>query len=201
MKALLVVCHPYDRSFTHAVAGSLQEGLAEAEISLTRHDLYAEGFDPVLSGAELARRFSLDPLVQKYTEEIREIEHYAFVHPDWWSGPPALLKGWIERVFRPGVAYDWEGEEFQEKRHVPLLTGHTATIYVTTDRSADDPPETLRSFWTDFCSYSGITLRTLRIFTDLRNSAIRQRRSWLQEVRQDAATLASGENTPSGENT
>jgi putative NADPH-quinone reductase len=165
-------------------------------VRVIRHDLYAEGFDPVLSGAELARRYSLESDVQRYTTEVRESKHFIFVHPDWWSGPPALLKGWIERVFRPGVAYDWEGEEFQEKRHVPLLRGHSATVYIASDRSEGDPQGGLRAFWSDVCEYSGITLRGVRVFPDMRGSTFRQRRAWLAEVRQEALDLAHGHSAP-----
>lgn len=191
MNVLLIVCHPRERSFSHAIGQRVEERCREAEIKIIRHNLYAEEFDPVLSGPELARRYSFEPMVQKYAEETRNATHFVFVHPDWWSGPPALLKGWIDRVFRPGVAYEWIGEEFTEKRREPLLTGRTASVFVSTDRSADDPPESLRLFWADLCAYAGIELSEVRIFPELRRSSIRQRREWLSEVEASVAGLAT----------
>lgn len=179
---LIISCHPYDRSFTRALAARAAESGEEAGFGVTRTDLYEEDFNPVLSGAELARRYSLDPPVQKFTEALMAADHLVFVHPDWWSGPPALLKGWIERVFRPGVAYDWVGEEFTEKEHTPLLTGRGATVIVTTDREPDDEPSAIRSFWTDLCEYSGLRLVSLEILASVRRSSFRKRREWLKQV-------------------
>lgn len=194
MNLLLIVCHPHEQSFSHAIGNRVEETSRAAGINTVRHNLYTEEFDPVLSDSELARQYSFEPMVQQYTEELRNASHFVFVHPDWWSGPPALLKGWIDRVFRPGVAYDWIGEEFTQKRHEPLLTGRTASVFVSTDRTAEDPPESLRLFWTDLCAYAGIELPEVRIFPELRFSSIRQRREWLSEV--DACVAGLTAETP-----
>ena len=190
VNVLLIVCHPHEQSFSHAIGQRIEETSNAAGISIVRHNLYAEKFDPVLSDSELARQYSFEPIVQHYSEELRNANHFVFVHPDWWSGPPALLKGWIDLVFRPGVAYDWVGEEFTEKRHEPLLTGRTASVFVSTDRASEDPPEGLRLFWTDLCTYAGIALSEVRIFPGIRLSSIRQRRGWLNEVEASVIRLA-----------
>ena len=186
---MIVLCHPFERSFCHAVATSLHEGFAEAQTGgadTVFHDLYAENPDPLLTGAEIARRFSLDEQIQMYTRELVASDTLAIVHPDWWSAPPALLKGWLERVFRPGVAYDWQGEEFTEKHHVPLLGDKRLAVFVTSDRLSDDPPRPIEGFWRDVASYSGLTLDHYVLYSDLHHSGHRQRRSWLR----DAATFA-----------
>ncbi len=153
---------------------------------MTFHDLYAELPDPVLTGAEIARRFSLDDQIQRYSAEVADADWLWFVHPDWWSGPPALLKGWIERVFRPGIAYDWQGEEFTEKHHVGLLAGKNLAVFVTTDRGEDDPPMSIEGFWRDVAAYSGMHVTRFTLYPDLRRSGHRQRRMWLQEAREFA---------------
>lgn len=197
MGPLVVLCHPFERSYCHAIADALVEGAgASTPADGSRpvcHDLYAEGVDPVLTGAEIARRFSLDDRIQAYSEEVRTAGAVCIVHPDWWSAPPALLKGWIERVFRPGIAYDWQGEEFEEKHHVPLLTGTRLAVFVTTDRPADDPPKAIEAFWRDAAAYSGMELIRYTLFPDLRHSGYRTRRAWLADVRAFAAeALVSG---------
>ncbi len=179
-----MLCHPYERSFCSAVAEALREGLAKTTARSTFHDLYAEGPDPVLSGAEIARRFSLDDQIRAYSDEIAASDLLAVVHPDWWSAPPALLKGWLDRVFRPGVAYDWQGEEFTEKQHVPLFTGKRLFVFATTDRAADNPPAPIEGFWRDVASYSGMQLERYMLYPDLRNSGIRLRRAWLSEAQE-----------------
>jgi NAD(P)H dehydrogenase (quinone) len=192
VRATIVLCHPLERSFCRAVADALRKGIDADACSpgggapVTFHDLYAELPDPILTGAEIARRFSMDEQIQRYSAEVVQTDHLWFVHPDWWSGPPALLKGWIERVFRPGIAYDWRGEEFTEKRHVPLLTGKELSLFVTTDRDEGDPPLPIEGFWRDVASYSGMQLTRFTLYPDLRRSGHRRRRMWLQEAREFA---------------
>jgi putative NADPH-quinone reductase len=180
VNVLLVLCHPFERSFCRAVADRVEQAATDGGAAVTRHDLYSVGFDPVLSGAELARRASLEPTVQRFSSDVTSADRLVFVHPDWWSGPPALMKGWIERVFRPGVAYDWTGKEFSEKQHEPLLAGRSALVLIPTDR--EEEPQSLRLFWSEVCQFSGITLSAVRIFPDVRNSTFRARRAWLNEV-------------------
>ena len=177
-----MLCHPFERSFCRAIADALREGLSRTSAQSTFHDLYAEAPDPVLTGADIARRFSLDDQIRAYSDEVVASDLLAIVHPDWWSATPALLKGWLDRVFRPGIAYDWQGEEFTEKQHVPLLSGKRLYVFVTTDRNEDDPPRPIEGFWRDVAAYSGMQLERYTLYSDLRNSGIRRRRAWLKEA-------------------
>lgn len=179
---LLVHCHPYDRSLCAAVSTRIEEAATSSGMSVKRHDLYELSFDPVLTGAELARRYTLEPVVQEFIQDVRDTRHLTVVHPDWWGGPPALLKGWLDRVFRPGVAYDWVGEDFEEKEHEPLLTGRTLSVFFTTDRTEEDGTLSIRHFWNDVAAYAGLDLGLCRGFTDVRKSTFRGRRAWLAEV-------------------
>jgi putative NADPH-quinone reductase len=180
---MTLLCHPFERSFCRALADAAVAGASDGGAQTVFHDLYAEAPDPVLTGAEIARRFSLDDAIRGYSDEVIASDIITVVHPDWWSGPPALLKGWIERVMRPGVAYEWRGEEFTEKEHVPLLGGRRLVVLVTTDRTADDPPAPIEGFWRDVCAYCGLELARYTLYPDLRNSGIRQRRAWLADAR------------------
>ncbi|MFP4377123.1 MAG: NAD(P)H-dependent oxidoreductase [Spirochaetales bacterium] len=189
MNVTIVLCHPFDRSFCKAVAAELRTAAVEAGATVHFHDLYAEAPDPLLTGAEIARRFSSDDQIQAYSREIESCDLLLVVHPDWWSAPPALLKGWLERVFRPGVAYEWQGEEFQEKEHVPLLTSIKALFYVTTDRQAASLPEAIELFWQDACSYSGMEYLGVTFYPDLRRSTHRGRRAWLREAQERISDL------------
>ncbi|MFW5741775.1 MAG: NAD(P)H-dependent oxidoreductase [Spirochaetota bacterium] len=191
MHITIILCHPFERSYCHAIAQALVAGFGDTGADVSSHDLYAETPDPVLTGAEIARRYSLDEQIQGYTDEIVRTDLLAVVHPDWWSGPPALLKGWLERVLRPGIAYDWEGEEFEEKHHVPLLTNARLAVFVTTDREPDRPPEPIEGFWRDVADYSGMELARYTVLSDLRNSGQRQRRRWLGEAREWAKEVSA----------
>ena len=108
MKALVVYCHPRPESFTAAVRDTVVARLEAqgAEIRLT--DLYAKGFDPVLSATEhecYERHPENCTPVKADVDDLKWCDTLIFVYPTWWYGPPAMLKGWLDRVFLPEVAF------------------------------------------------------------------------------------------------
>jgi putative NADPH-quinone reductase len=106
MRAVVVYCHPRGESFTAAVRDVVLERLraAGAEIRLT--DLYAEGFDRCLSADEHAAYETCDlSAVARHTENLAWADTMIFVYPTWRYGLPAVLKGWIDRVLLPGLAF------------------------------------------------------------------------------------------------
>lgn len=194
MNALIVLCHPERKSLNGAIAARVRDALVENGVPTHVRDLYAEGFDPVLSPEELRRRFSLDERVQDYTNEVRWADLFIFVHPDWWGFAPAMLKGWLDRVFRPSVAYDYVGEEIGKKHHVGLLAGKRGLVLCTSD--AESPPASgeahpAAATWANavfpFC---GITRFHVEIFYDTRNARIRTRRQWLERACRVALELS-----------
>lgn len=108
MRVLVVYCHPCAESFNAAVlAASLQE-LAAAGHESRLIDLYADGFDPVLSAQE-RRDYHTPGLneagVTPHLEALRWCEALIFIYPTWWYGPPAMLKGWLDRVWVPYATF------------------------------------------------------------------------------------------------
>jgi putative NADPH-quinone reductase len=75
-------------------------------------DLYAEGFRTAMSAEERAAYHGeepiLDPMVQRHADEVLAADALVFVYPTWWSGLPAILKGWLERVLVPGVGFRFD---------------------------------------------------------------------------------------------
>jgi len=184
MKILAVLCNPRPRSFTHALAESAKETLGSLGHEVLLHDLYLERFDPVLSAAELTRSFSLDSPVQDYCGELSSCDGLLVFHPDWWGQPPALLKGWIDRVFRQGVAYDLEGEDYSEKSWKPLLTAKKGLVFCTSDADAKDSPRTLETLWVDaVLGRCGMTA-ACHVIRELRHTDPAARRSWLSAMTQ-----------------
>ena len=108
MRALLIYCHPNPESFTAAVRDTVLEGLERSGAEVRLIDLYAEGFDPTLSAGELARyedeSVNCAP-VQAHVDAVRWCDTLIFTYPTWWYGLPAPLKGWLDRVLVPGVAF------------------------------------------------------------------------------------------------
>ena len=112
MKAAVVVAHPNAESFTHELARRAHAGLVAAGHDATLVDLYAIGFGAAMSAAERAAYHGetpvIDPLVQSQVDLISSIDTIVFVYPTWWSGLPAILKGWLERVMVPGVGFRFD---------------------------------------------------------------------------------------------
>ena len=109
MNALVVYCHPVEGSFCSAMRDAAIRGLQHAGHNVSVIDLAAESFSPVMPAHELQTYIAMDEEVpapmQRHVRELRRAEILVFVYPTWWSGLPAQLKGWLERVMLPGVAF------------------------------------------------------------------------------------------------
>ena len=147
MDVLVIACNPRPRSLTHVIADRVENAIKRAGHFGTSHDLYREGFDPVLREAELRQQFSFDEQVQAYVRELEKAAGLVIIHPDWWGQPPAMLKGWVDRVFRPGVAYELEGEEFMPAHPAPLLGGKRALVLCTTDLAPTREAHPIETIW------------------------------------------------------
>ncbi|MBY2916578.1 NAD(P)H-dependent oxidoreductase [Rhizobium leguminosarum] len=121
MHALIVVAHPDPRSLTHGVAAHLAEGitLSDAGHSFEIADLAAEAFDPRFSAADIAlhlREGVLPADVAAEQARIDRADALVLVYPVYWWSMPGLLKGWIDRVFTNGWAYDYGADARLVKR-------------------------------------------------------------------------------------
>lgn len=109
MRTLLVHAHPSPDSFASSAAREAAEALAAAGHSVDLLDLYADDFDPVLP-RETLRRYLDAPAnragVEAYVERLLIAEALVFVFPVWHDGPPAILKGYFDRVFLRGVVFE-----------------------------------------------------------------------------------------------
>ena len=108
MRALVVYCHPRESSFTAAVRDTVVAKLNAAGAETRVLDLYKRGFDPILS-AEEHECYETCPdncaRVEEDVAHLRWCDTLIFVYPTWWYGLPAVLKGWMDRVFLPDVAF------------------------------------------------------------------------------------------------
>jgi NAD(P)H dehydrogenase (quinone) len=130
MRYLVIYAHPLDGSFQSALHRRVVESLSAAGHEVDDCDLYAENFQPVLSPGERRAYHSATPdtaFVAEEIERLRRAEGLAFVFPTWWFGMPAILKGYIDRVWIPGVAF-----ELKNGRTLPLLRQIRRFAVVTT---------------------------------------------------------------------
>jgi len=110
MHVLIVICHPKPDSFSHAIAARFVEGARSVGHSTELADLYAEHFDPVLTERDLLQ-FEGMPMPDDVLREQARVERadaLCLIHPIWWYGPPAMMKGWFDRVWSAGWAYHWQ---------------------------------------------------------------------------------------------
>ena len=198
MLALVVVAHPSPTSFSHAMADAARTALAGRGFELAFHDLYAERFDPVQPTGELQNTASSDALVEQHCAELAQADLILVFHPNWWGAPPAILKGWIDRVFRLGTAYGYPPGVPPEGVPLGLLRARRALVFNT----SNTPPEReqavfgdpLESLWKR-CVFPlcGVQDVVRRMVGPMSGSSAEDRARWLAEVRamaEEAASLA-----------
>jgi len=107
MRILLVHAHPRPDSYNAALRDAVLRGLGNRHEVASR-DLYAEGFNPALSAEERGRYHNVPANlegIEDHVASLRRAEALILVYPTWWYGMPAMLKGWFDRVWAPGVAF------------------------------------------------------------------------------------------------
>lgn len=187
MKISLVIAHPDKNSFNAAIAKCCLEALIANGHTVYFHDLYAEEFDALLPAHEIPRTADLPRELEKHCDEISSADGIIVVHPNWWGQPPAILKGWIDRVFRPGIAYEFLEGDSGEGVPVGLLKAKSALVFNTSNTETDreinvfkDPIETIwKNCIFDLC---GVHNFHRRMFNIMVTSSEEQRISWLSEV-------------------
>lgn len=119
MRVLVVFNHPYEGSFCNALLNSVMNGLTSANHDIDLIHLDKDNFDPVMRAKDLqafalARaepekaQQRLDPQVLQYKLRIEQADHIVFIFPVWWELMPALMKGFIDKVIFPGIAYQYK---------------------------------------------------------------------------------------------
>jgi NAD(P)H dehydrogenase (quinone) len=194
MNLLVVLGHPDATSFNASIAHAAKEELEFLGHQVVFHDLYQEGFDPLLPTEEIPLDGPVDPVVEKHCAELAEADGLVVVHPNWWGQPPAMLKGWVDRVFRAGVAYRFLESEGPEGLPEGLLKARVAVVFNTSNTSPEreaavfgDPLENLwRTCLFDFCGIKEFYRRTFSVIVV---STTEQRKKWLDEVRETMRRL------------
>jgi len=189
MKALVIVGHPDPASFNHALATAVCDTLEKNGHHVTFHDLYAEGFDPILTSREIPEDGPVPDAIRAHCDALQSADGIVIIHPNWWGQPPAILKGWIDRVVRPGVAYCFEAGDGGEGLPVGLLKARAAVVFNTSntpderEQSAFGDP--LEAIWKrcvfDLCGVKRFYRRTFNVIV---TSSQGQRRTWLDEASQ-----------------
>lgn len=133
MKVVIVFNHPYEGSYCNAILNSVICGLQQAKHETDIINLDKDGFNPVMTAQDLKAfrdKKAIDPKVIEYKQRLEKADHVIFIFPIWWELMPAMMKGFIDKVIFPGVAYDYINDS--NTRMKPLLTNIKGVTVITT---------------------------------------------------------------------
>lgn len=189
-RVLIILGHPASDSFVGALATAYADAARLAGHEVRQIRLGELDFDPILhQGYQVIQ--ALEPDLEKARDDIQWAQHLVFAYPIWWGSIPALLKGFLDRVFLPGFAFKFrEGKAFPDK----LLAGRSAQLLVT----MDTPPWYFRWFFhapglfqmkTTTLEFCGVQPVKTLVCGPIKDSSPEKRAAWLQQARRLATRL------------
>ncbi len=185
MKRILIINgHPDKESLCFELANAYKKGADSAGAECKLVNLADLEFNPILSGG-YRKRTELEPDLIMMQQEITRADHLVLVYPTWWATYPALLKGFIDRVFLPGFSFKYrENSPFWDK----LLAGKTARMIVTMDSpnwyySLFMKNAGHRSMKKGILEFCGIKPVKVTSFGGVKMSKEAKRKVWISSVR------------------
>ncbi|RKE82528.1 NAD(P)H-dependent oxidoreductase [Chryseobacterium sp. AG363] len=184
-KIAIINGHPNKDSFNFGVTEAYRLGASEAGAEVREIVIRDLNFNPNLQFG-YQKRMELEPDLLKAWEIIQWADHLVWVHPVWWGGFPAIMKGFIDRLFLPGMAYKYrENSVWWDK----LLKGKTAHIITTLDQPGwyyrlffgRPSVNQLRKSILEYCGVKPVKVTYVGI---IRNSKDEQRTQWLRKVKE-----------------
>ena len=182
-KILIINGHPNKDSFNFGIAAAYKKGVLSTGTEVKEIVIANLDFNPNLQFG-YQKRTELEPDLLEAWEKIQWADYLVWIHPVWWGGLPAITKGFIDRLFLPGFAFQYrENSHFWDK----LLRGKTAHIITTLDqpgffyRLVFHRPSVnqLRRSVLKFCGISPVKVSYIGI---VRNSTPEMRKKWLEKV-------------------
>ena len=192
MKNILIINgHPYEESFNYALSEAYLQGIDKNQAQVEMLNIGQLDFDPNLKYG-FSKVMELEPDLVEATEKIKWADHIVWVFPMWWYGMPAIMKGFIDRVFLPGVAFKYQqGKAFPEK----LFTGKTARLIITADTPQwydrwfmkSPAIQQLKKGTLEFCGIKPVKITYIGPIKDSTNDF---RANWLRKVQELGEKLA-----------
>lgn len=182
-KILIINGHPDRESYNYGLSEAYHQGAAKSGAELTQINIADLQFDPNLRFG-YRKRMELEPDLVEALQKIKEAQHIVWFFPMWWYSYPAVMKGFVDRLFLPGIAMKFvEGKPFPEK----LLKGRTARIVIT----ADTPSwydrlfmgrPAINQFKKGTLEFCGISPVAVTYIAPLRGSAEQFRKKWIEKL-------------------
>lgn len=184
MKNVLIINgHPNSKSFCYALSKAYTSGASKTNAKVSKINIGELNFNPNLKFG-YQQRMELEPDLKDAVDKIREANHIVWVFPMWWYGYPAIMKGFIDRAFLPGIAFEpIKGKALPKK----LFKGKTSRIIVTSDSPR----------WYDYffmksplinqlkrgtLGFCGIGPIKVTYIAPIKNSTLKYRTNWLKKV-------------------
>ncbi|MCP4520342.1 MAG: NAD(P)H-dependent oxidoreductase [Cytophagales bacterium] len=183
-KILIINGHPDQESFNVGLAEAYQQGATTSNAEVSIINIRELDFNPNLEFG-YRKRTELEPDLLAAIEKIKQTNHIVWVFPMWWYGYPAIMKGFIDRTFLPGITFDYEpNKAFQKK----LLKGKSARIIVTADTPKwynnlfmrNPAINQLKRGTLQFC---GINPVKVTYITPIKDSTEEFRNKWLMKIK------------------
>jgi len=196
MRVAIVFNHPYEGSYCNAILNTVIRGLQKAQHEIDVIHLDNEGFNPVMTAADLRAfkdRKPVDPKVIEYKQRLDDADHLVLIFPIWWELMPAMTKGFIDKIIFPGVAYDYTQSGYGMK---PLFTKIKSVTVITTMNTASIVYRLIfgnavrkavmtGTFWkTGFKKRKWINLGMVKLVSD------KKRKKWLAKIEKRFEKLA-----------
>ena len=183
MKKILVINgHPVESSYGSALADAYYNAAKAANFNVSLISIGEMAFDPNLKFG-YSKRSELEPDLKNAVDLMKEADHIVWLFPIWWQSTPALLKGFIDRTFLPGIAYDMRKGKLPKK----LFKGKTSRLIVTSDTPRwynkiylKDPA--VNQFKKGTLYFTGIKPVKLTYISPIKNSSDQFRKKWIKNV-------------------
>ncbi|WP_214480715.1 NAD(P)H-dependent oxidoreductase [Bacillus sp. SM2101] len=184
LKGILIINgHPNGNSFCSALGKAYKDGALEGDNEVRELSLAEMKFNPILKGYGQTMEFEQD--LQRAQEFIKWSDHIVFTYPTWWGTMPALLKGFVDRVFSPGFAFKYTEGPLPEK----LLKGRSARLIVTMDSPkwyynivyGKPGHNAMKRSTLKFCGINPVKITTIG---PISQSTDDKRQVWLKEIKQ-----------------
>ena len=187
MNLLVIFAHPYNKSLNYAIYQRAVAALEKNGHSVIAHDLYAENFDPVLKGYEAASDGPpQDEVIKLHAKHLVWADGIVVIHPTWWGQMPAILKGWVDRVIKNGIAFTFREQEDGSEKRVRLVKMTKALVINTANSSAareESMGMPLQNLWQKsvfrFLKVDDFHRKVFRIVSE---STYEERTAWLNET-------------------
>ncbi|MTI19737.1 flavodoxin family protein [Fulvivirga sp. RKSG066] len=182
-KVLIINGHPDTESYNYALAEAYRSGASQTYATISQINIAELDFNPNLQFG-YRKRMTLEPDLSDAIDKINSADHLVWVFPMWWYSYPAIMKGFIDRVFLPGITYQpIEGKPFPEK----LLKGKSARLIIT----ADTPrwydylfmkSNTINQLKKGTLKYCGVNPVKVTYLAPIKDSSVTARNAWLEQI-------------------